>query len=99
MRLLGGEQGYAFTLGIDYDRKTVGQLRPDGTAYFSAPAAITSGDVQWNAALSNYGGVSFRGNLSRINGRFQVASPERDGRGQFSSQERSGVCRRATKKF
>jgi hypothetical protein len=89
------ESGDSWTFRVDYDRQTVGFLRPDGTAYFSAPALITEGDVKWDAVVDGYGGQRFAGNLNRLTGRSKVSHPG----GGPHLMKREGMCRRATQKF
>jgi hypothetical protein len=91
--------GGSFTLRVDYDRKTVDLLRSDGTAYFTAAATITAGDVKWgdwNKVLKGH--LIFRGELNRLSGQGWAEFPVEYGT-TTKREVMSGPCRRATQKF
>jgi hypothetical protein len=92
----GEDAADSWRIQVDYDRKTVGLLRPDGTAYFSAPATITEGEVKWDGAVEGYAaGQHFEGSLNRFSAQIRTSYP---GGGTFP-MKRAGTCRRAAQKF
>jgi hypothetical protein len=86
----------SFTLRIDFDRKMVDLLLPDGTARYSVAASITQGSVDWDVA-----GEVFRGNLNRLTGQGWEQHLEvwNNGTNRRMSPILFGPCRRATQKF
>ena len=94
------ESGGSFTLQVDYDRKTVAMLRPDGTAYFSAAAQITEDQVYWEVVVPDMDGIKFQGSLNRLTGQGGVMYPITNPNWATAmSQNMYGPCRRATQKF
>jgi hypothetical protein len=87
----------SFTLRVDYDRKIVALLQPDGIARYSAPATITESEVRWNAVLSGDGKI-FQGSLNRLTGK-GLANFPLPFAGQIMMGGMFGPCRRATQKF
>lgn len=98
------ESGLSATIRIDYDRKAVDLVKPDGSAAYRAPATITEGAVAWNLALPSSGEPlapakpHFWGSLNRLSGQGVIEYPHADpaARGHAGV---IGPCRRATQKF
>lgn len=88
--------GGTFTLRVDYDRKTVDLLRPDGAVRHSAAATITESNVTWKAVLE--GEKWFEGSLNRLSGQGLANFPVLYA-GQVMMGGMGGPCRRATQKF
>ena len=102
------QSGNSFTLRIDYDRKTVDLLVPDGRSYFApAAATITEGSVTWDRrfereeVLKGYmGHYRFEGSLNRLSGEGKFTFwRNTEGREEQRIDSNSGLCRRATQKF
>ena len=102
------QSGDSFTLRIDYDRKTVDLLVPDGRSYFApAAATITEGSVTWDRrfereeVLKGYmGHYRFAGSLNRLSGEGKFTFwRNTEGREEAIINSNSGLCRRATQKF
>lgn len=91
--------GNSSVFRVDYDRKTVQLLRSDGTATYSAAAAITEGAIEWRAALDNPRGSTFTGSLNRVSGQIWSLHPVVTAGGRVLNNVVSGPCRRATQKF
>ena len=90
----------SFTLRVDYDRKIVDFLWPDGTnVRLSAAATITENAVTWypnNDKPNSNGDFAFMGMLNRLAGEVRMDFTLRSG---VNSAHYSGPCRRATQKF
>ena len=102
------ESGNSFTLQINYDRKTVDLLEPDGRSFFApAAATITEGSVTWDRrfereeVLKGYmGHYRFAGSLNRLSGEGKFTFwRNTEGREEAIIHSGSGLCRRATQKF
>ena len=100
------ESGNSMTIRVDYDRKIVDLLRSDGSMQHSAPATITEGAVEWNAAVPSTGepfdaaDPRFMGALNRLTGQGNVwIARERSRSNEGPWITVIGPCRRATQKF
>lgn len=69
------ESGDSFTLRVDYDRKTVEYLSPNGSSGGPAAATITEGNVTWDRRFEReevlqgyWGHYRFEGSLNRLSG-------------------------------
>jgi hypothetical protein len=90
----------SFTLKVDYDRKTVELLVPDGRVFLSSEATVTQSNVSWTEDSSRWDSSSqkpqgFAGGVNRLSGQGFVRYIER----QVVVYSMSGPCRRATQKF
>lgn len=98
------ESGGSFRLRVDYDQKTVTELRDDGTPGQTMAATITEGTVTWEVVKENvevfkgrFGRFKTSGSLNRISGQGTVTYWRMDTeQGPYGM---SGPCRRATQKF
>lgn len=102
------QSGDSFTLQIDYDRKTVDLLEPDGRSYFApAAATITEGSVTWDTRFPReqvlqccMGHYRLAGSLNRLSGEGKFTFwRNTEGREDAIANSNSGLCRRATQKF
>jgi len=102
------QSGNSFTLRIDYDRRTVDLLEPDGRSYFApAAATITEGSVTWDRRFEReevlkgyWGHYRFAGSLNRLSGEGRFTFwRNTEGREEQIVNSNSGLCRRATQKF
>ncbi len=87
------DTGGTFTLRVDFSRKIVSYLRPDGTVFMSAEATITESNIRWFGENSSKKEQGFNGELNRLSGRAWV------GYTAEANFHMSGPCSRVAKKF
>jgi hypothetical protein len=94
----------SFTLRVDYDRKMVADVHPNGNSGTFVAATITEGNITWDHVFQNvevfkgqFGRFRFAGALNRLSGQGSVTYDRMDT--NQPAWTLNGLCSPAAKRF